>query len=220
VTLKGLRLIFALAWVLFAPIDVAIAQTQIVDGDTLKIGGITYRLNGIDAPEARQKCKDEAGRDWSCGTEATEELKRLTRWKRVTCNPLSKDQYGRTIAVCFAGGKDLGSELVSSGLAWAYRQYSMDYVIQEDAARLAGLGIWQATNTPAWEYRRQGSTGKDTTSTAATGCLIKGNISSSGKIYHTPSSPWYSRTKIDTSKGERWFCSEAEARAAGWRVPR
>jgi endonuclease YncB( thermonuclease family) len=51
-------------------------------------------------------------------------------------------------------------------------------------------------------------------------CHIKGNISDSGRIYHVPGSPAYERTKIDEAKGERWFCSEAEARAAGWRAPR
>ena len=52
------------------------------------------------------------------------------------------------------------------------------------------------------------------------GCDIKGNINSEGvKIYHTRASSSYSRTEIDPSKGERWFCTEAEARAAGWRAP-
>jgi endonuclease YncB( thermonuclease family) len=50
------------------------------------------------------------------------------------------------------------------------------------------------------------------------GCQIKGNISGSGKIYHLPGSDSYDRTKIDESKGERWFCTEEEARAAGWRA--
>lgn len=50
------------------------------------------------------------------------------------------------------------------------------------------------------------------------GCTIKGNISSDGeKIYHVLGGAYYSRTDIDESKGERWFCSEAEAVAAGWR---
>lgn len=50
-------------------------------------------------------------------------------------------------------------------------------------------------------------------------CLIKGNISSSGRIYHLPGSDSYDATRIDESRGERWFCTEAEARAAGWRPP-
>lgn len=51
-------------------------------------------------------------------------------------------------------------------------------------------------------------------------CAIKGNISRNGRIYHLPGSASYARTTIDESKGERWFCSEREARAAGWRPPR
>ena len=51
-------------------------------------------------------------------------------------------------------------------------------------------------------------------------CAIKGNISRSGRIYHLPSSPHYARTTIDESRGERWFCSEHEAREAGWRPPK
>lgn len=49
-------------------------------------------------------------------------------------------------------------------------------------------------------------------------CRIKGNIAMSGeRIYHVPGAPYYYATRIDTARGERWFCSEAEARAAGWR---
>ena len=50
------------------------------------------------------------------------------------------------------------------------------------------------------------------------GCLIKGNISSSGeKIYHLPGQRNYEATIIDPAKGERWFCTEDEAVANGWR---
>lgn len=55
--------------------------------------------------------------------------------------------------------------------------------------------------------------------TQPSGCLIKGNIGKNGRIYHVPGSPSYAQTQIDESKGERWFCTEAEARTAGWRAP-
>lgn len=52
-------------------------------------------------------------------------------------------------------------------------------------------------------------------------CTIKGNISRHGaKNYHLPGSEHYADTRIDTARGERWFCSEAEAQAAGWRRAR
>ena len=47
-------------------------------------------------------------------------------------------------------------------------------------------------------------------------CRIKGNIGSSGKVYHVPGRSGYAKTKIDESQGERWFCTEDDARAAGW----
>lgn len=50
-------------------------------------------------------------------------------------------------------------------------------------------------------------------------CKIKGNISygSGSKIYHMPGQEYYDSTTINEDYGERWFCSEEEARAAGWR---
>ena len=51
-------------------------------------------------------------------------------------------------------------------------------------------------------------------------CAIKGNIGKGGeRIYHVPGSAWYARTRIDEARGERWFCTESEARRAGWRPP-
>ncbi|MBN9147196.1 MULTISPECIES: hypothetical protein [unclassified Nitrobacter] len=53
-------------------------------------------------------------------------------------------------------------------------------------------------------------------------CNIKGNISlnTGERIYHVPGQEHYSETIITPSKGERWFCSEDKARAAGWRKAR
>jgi len=50
-------------------------------------------------------------------------------------------------------------------------------------------------------------------------CVIKGNISigSGERIYHVPGQHYYADTIIRPEYGERWFCSENEARAAGWR---
>ncbi len=50
-------------------------------------------------------------------------------------------------------------------------------------------------------------------------CRIKGNISQDGgdRIHHLPGQEFYDVTKIDPTYGERWFCTEAEARAPSWR---
>jgi hypothetical protein len=53
-------------------------------------------------------------------------------------------------------------------------------------------------------------------------CNIKGNISinSGERIYHLPGQQYYAETRISPQHGEQWFCSEAEARSAGWRRSR
>ena len=87
------------------------------------------------------------------------------------------------------------------------------------AAVCARLGVWQAETQPPWAFRedRWGRAVAE----APGGCPIKGNINRDGeRIYHTPWSPWYGRTQIDEAHGERWFCDEAEAVAAGWRAAR
>jgi endonuclease YncB( thermonuclease family) len=186
---------------------------KVVDGDTLKLNSTTYRLNGIDAPEHGQKCGD-----WPCGKEATAHLAELASDKSVQCDPITRDGYGRTIATCYADGTDLGAAMVSSGQAWAFVKYSKAYVNQQAQAKRARLGVWQGVYQPPWDYRAQ--RWKVAEQEAPEGCPIKGNISRNGKIYHAPWSPWYSRTKVSEARGERWFCSEAEAIRAGWRAPR
>ncbi|WP_445344460.1 sunset domain-containing protein [Aliirhizobium terrae] len=53
-------------------------------------------------------------------------------------------------------------------------------------------------------------------------CRIKGNVSinTGERIYHVPGQTYYDDTRISFQYGERWFCTEAEARAAGWRRSR
>lgn len=103
--------------------------------------------------------------------------------------------------------------MVREALACSFCRYSSDY--NDRAAR---VGIWEAQTEPAWDYRahRWDVALQD----APEGCPIKGNINREGeRIYHAPWSPWYARTKVNEATGEKWFCSEGDALAAGWRAP-
>ena len=52
-------------------------------------------------------------------------------------------------------------------------------------------------------------------------CRIKGTIGTAGeRVYHIPGGDGYAQTYIDLTKGERWFCTEANARSAGWKADR
>ena len=201
---------------------------RVIDGDTFDLAGQRIRLHGIDAPEKAQTCQIE-GVPWACGVAAWGELVQLVAGKDLTCETRDVDRYGRAVAVCSADGEDINAAMVAQGWALAYQQFSDDYVAQEGEAREAHLGMWRGEFVAPWDWRRGDRlvaapvvprvepTAKPANDN--TGCQIKGNISSRGeRIYHVPGGAYYSRTKISPAKGERFFCSEAEARAAGWRA--
>ncbi len=225
--LSSLALVAALAGAARAEI---VGAARIVDGDTLAIGGLTLRLHGADAPESAQSCGGADGGDWPCGAAAAARLAELAGAGDLSCEALDRDAYGRIVARCVAGGRDLAGTLVAEGLAWAYVRYSSDYAGVEAEARAAGRGVWQGPSQAAWDWRRsdgfRAASGRAAAAPAAeeipaeapAGCAIKGNVNASGeRIYHTPASPWYARVRMAPTRGQRWFCDEAEALAAGWR---
>ena len=189
----------------------------VIDGDTIDIDGTRIRLHGIDAPESRQTCV-AAGDVWRCGHQATLALADFIGGSPVRCRKLDMDRYGRIVAACSVRGDDVEAWMVLSGWALAYRQYSPDYVGEEQAAQAARVGVWRGEFVPPWDWRKGVRLQAATVTDSAVGCAIKGNISSKGeRIYHVPGGQYYERTKINTVKGERWFCTEVEAVAAGWR---
>lgn len=188
---------------------------RVLDGDTLDIEGRRVRLEGIDAPELGQSCRRRDQGAWPCGIAAAKALESMIGNRDIDCSPAGVDKYGRTLGLCRSGALDLNREMVRVGLAWAFVKYSTSYVAVEAEARRAGTGVWQADNDPAWVFRERQWAGAEVE--APEGCAIKGNISDKGHIYHMPWSPWYKRVKVDPIRGERWFCSEADAEAAGWR---
>ena len=191
-------------------------SARVVDGDTLDVSGQRIRLEGIDAPELAQSCKDAQGADWPCGREALKYLAELTSGRDVACDSTGTDKYGRVLGICFAEGREINAEMVRSGFAWAFIKYSTAYTSQEAEARAVRAGVWQGPAEAPWDYRHKGW--QTAEASAPNGCAIKGNVSHNGRIYHVPWAPWYSKVKVDENRGERWFCSEADALAAGWRA--
>ena len=193
-------------------------RASVIDGDSLEVADQEIRLYGIDAPEFDQTCL-AGGRTWRCGREAIRALSRRVSGRTVVCTEKDRDHYGRSVALCRQGGTDLAAWLVAEGWALAYRRHSRAYVDEERTAKRAKRGIWRGEFVSPSQWRR--TKRAPAAATNETRCRIKGNISRTGKrIYHLPGGRHYDDTRIDRAKGERWFCSEAEARAAGWRRSR
>lgn len=132
-------------------------RATVVDADTIDIGEVRIRFEGIDAPESGQRCWDAAGAEYRCGQAAALALDDWLALSRpVTCLELYRDRYDRAVATCTrADGADLASWLVSAGWALDYPEYSGGaYAELQAAAAAAGLGIWQGLFVPPWDWRR------------------------------------------------------------------
>jgi hypothetical protein len=194
------------------------------------VGGTEVRLFGIDAPEFDQYCQRN-GQEWSCGSAAADRLAELVTSRHVVCSSVGTDQHGRVLGRCMAGATDVNRAMVASGFAVAFRRYSSDYVSAEDSARANRRGIWAGTFQMPSDFRHAGdapvpvrpktsakrsaprAVSNDWQARASGNCNIKGNRNRKGQwIYHVPGMPYY-----DQTRPEEVFCTEAEARAAGYR---
>lgn len=217
-----------------------IGNALVTDGDTIVIGNSRIRLEGIDAPETDQVCMDQKQQRFPCGLRARDMFRSLIGDQPVSCVGDELDQYGRRLMTCSIGARDINAAMVEAGWALAFVRYSDRYVRLERTARERSSGLWAGAFIAPWDWRRRGPNteilgsvavpidaqsvllpSNPEAQSAVTGCSIKGNISRNGdRIYHLPGMRDYDRTRIIEHNGERWFCTEEEAHAAGWRKAR
>jgi endonuclease YncB( thermonuclease family) len=130
----------ATGWFIDRRAAAIVGSAQVIDGDSLIVAGTEIRLYGIDAVEYGQTCL-RGGLVWNCGAEAAAALRAAAAGREVVCRPRDRDRYERTVAVCMAGGVDLGAAMVKGGLAVALGAYAAD----EREARDARRGIWSSS---------------------------------------------------------------------------
>ncbi len=190
-------------------------RARALAGDLVRIAGTTVRLSGIEAPERRQAC-GAGSRRYPCGAAARAALGRLVDGRRVSCTLSGADAAGRPLATCMRGTLDINAELVRQGHAFAESGLFASYSDLEREARAAKAGIWAGgeAERPA-EFRAK--VWEEAKRRAPDGCPIKGRITGGARVYVLPWSPDYERGRIEKARGERWFCSEQEAVAAGWK---
>src|SRR5882672_10901720 len=219
------------------------AGTVVRDGDTIQIGDITYELDGVDAAEMDQMCIDDHADPWTCGIEARDQLTGLIKGRAVRCEDLGPDKVfnKRHVGICTAEGDtlSLNQQLVRDGFAVS-AEPSIKGIFRDDAAvaKDDSKGIWKGCFVAPQEYRLGKKDGallggscradRDKEIRAALfpedltmppNCSIKAKFAVRARvtgnvgIYHLRGCPSYAAM----AKPDRWFCSEDDAQASGFR---
>ncbi len=192
----------------------SVKVTRVVDGDTIEIeGGQKVRYIGINTPETV-----DPRRPVECfGKEAASKNRELVEGRGIYLEKdvSETDKYGRLLRYVYVDRTFVNDYMVRNGYAQASSyppdvKYQNQLTQAQQEARQDSRGLWGSC--------QPGQSQASQTQTNQSGCVIKGNISSSGdRIYHMPGQKYYDKTVIDESKGEHWFCTENEAIAAGFR---
>lgn len=219
------------------------AEVTVRDGNTLQYGDITYRLEGTDAPELDQTCINDQADPWTCGIDARDALVKIIGSRNVRCDDLGPDKINkkRHIAMCRLEGEtaSLNQLLVRSGFALDYEPSAKGRFLQDEAsARDARRGLWSGCFVAPEDFRlgkRDGAlrgsachTDRDRQIRDALfpddlaqppACNIKGKFAVRARVtgnlgvYQLQGCPSYA----GTTEPDRWFCSEDDALAAGFR---
>jgi succinoglycan biosynthesis protein ExoI len=128
-------------------------RASVVDGDTIDIGDVRIRFNGIDAPESWQRCKQSTRNAYRCGKEAAFALDSFLAASRpTTCRLIEKEaghEGKRWIGECFrSDGAMVNRWLVRNGWALDWPKFSGGrYAADQAKAKARGVGIWRGSFT-------------------------------------------------------------------------
>jgi endonuclease YncB( thermonuclease family) len=239
----GLCVFVAVLGVLLSANASVAASVIVRDGNTIQLGDVTFRLDGLDAPEFDQTCIDDHADPWTCGIEARDQLTRLIGGREVRCDDLGPDKTSRKrhLGICTVQGDQasLNQQLVRAGFAMS-SDGSTKARFADDAAsaRDAKTGLWKGCFVVPKEFRVGKKDGaligaacrsdRDKEIRAALfpedfaepgGCNIKGKFAVRARvtfnvgIYHLRGCPSYPAI----TEPDRWFCTEDDAQAAGFR---
>jgi len=132
---------------------------EVIDGDTFHFAsGLKVRLYGLDTLEKNQRC--QVGPTCvPCGQQTKAEAISIVGKHDVTCKLTGEKSYDREVGTCTVEGKDYTAAIISAGWGIAYRQYlpkkgkGHEYVLAEERAKAASVGIWSMTFIPPADWR-------------------------------------------------------------------
>jgi endonuclease YncB( thermonuclease family) len=238
-----LRLIALFAAMILSVPPCFAASPVVRDGNTIQLGDTTYRLDGVDAPEFDQICIDAHADPWTCGVDAREQLTRLLAGHSVHCDDLGPDKTHRKrhLGLCTVEGAttSLNQELIRQGFAMSFAPSAKSQFAKDQAAAKDDRqGLWKGCFVAPQEFRLGKKDGallggacpadKDREIRAVLfpddlamppRCSIKGKFAVRARvtgnvgIYHLQGC----RSYPALTKPDRWFCSEDDAQAAGFR---
>lgn len=176
--------------------------TEVIDGDTIKLNdGRRIRYISIDAPEEGECFVQEA-------KEINSDLV-LGKQVRLERDTNEMDRFGRYLAYVYLreGEEEIfvNEFLLAEGageffLDTVNLRYQDLLVQAAEKAHQEKKGLWQ-TCAPNPQV----------------GCQIKGNVDRLDKRwYHLPNFRHYEATEVNLEHGDRWFCTEEDAQAAGF----
>ena len=157
-TFLPLVLVFVALIITPAQATDVLGRASVIDGDTIDMQGERIRLNGIDAPESRQLCRNQAGSDYRCGKASAEALDLFLAASRPTrCEFINRDRYKRFVGNCFrADGQSVAAWMVRNGHALDWPRFSKGtYAEDQEAAKAAGVGVWQGSLENPWDWRKK-----------------------------------------------------------------
>jgi endonuclease YncB( thermonuclease family) len=219
------------------------ATATVRDGGTLQLGNVTFRLDGIDAPAFDQLCIDEHADSSTCGIEARDHLTKLIGGRAVRCDDLGVDPTfkKRRLGVCKVEGEttSLSQLLVRQGFALNVEASATGRFKHDEArAREDRQGLWKGCFAAPQEFRRGKKDGALLGASCPAdrdrqirdvifpddlvmppGCNIKGKFAVRARvtgnlgIYHLQAC----RSYPGLGNPDRWFCSEEDAQAGGFR---
>lgn len=114
----------------------AALECSVTDGDTLKCGGRSIRLLGIDAPELPGHCR--TGRKCVEGDPfaASHRLQQHIDKEEIQIVVVGRDRYGRELANVYANRLNVACDMISSGHAVYVEKWDDGGLVKADCPQL------------------------------------------------------------------------------------